>query len=368
MRPHPIRLEAFMISRLRPDIVLTFLLITSVFLSSTSCAPRETNGERINIEQPVDGTFEDVMLIIHGGAGTIRKSSMTPEREAQFRDILEVALRTGHRILEDGGSSLDAVEAVIRTMEDSPLFNAGKGAVFTAQGRNEMDSSIMDGSNRNAGAVASVTGIRNPISAARKVLTESKHVMLVGEGAATFAREQGLEFADSAYFFTQHRWDRLQEIKKQEASQSGALPFADDKFGTVGCVALDKDGNLAAGTSTGGLTNKRWGRVGDSPIIGAGTYADNSTCGVSCTGTGELFIRGALAYRVAALMEHGFYAVGVAAREVIHSELVDLGGTGTGGLVALDRRGTATMQFNTEGMYRGFIRADGIPQTFLYKD
>jgi len=347
-----------------PRFALLFIFLCFAVASIATGKSQQSSGDAF---QPIKHNGE-IALVIHGGAGTIRKSTMSPEREKQYRDALEFALTTGHRILADGGSSLDAVEAVIRTMEDSPLFNAGKGAVFTAEGKNEMDASIMDGSDRNAGAVASVSGIRNPISAARKVLTESRHVMLVGTGAMAFAREQHLEFADSAYFFTQSRWDRLQQVKKEEASQSGSLPPGDDKFGTVGCVALDKAGNLAAGTSTGGLTNKQWGRVGDSPIIGAGTYADNATCGVSATGVGELFIRGALAYRVSALMEHAGYNIDEAAKQVIHDELVELGGTGTGGLIAMNRAGVISMPFNTEGMYRGFIRTDGVAHTSLYKD
>ncbi len=313
-------------------------------------------------------TDGDVAIVIHGGAGTILKSNMTPEREAKYRGKLTEALETGYQILVGGGSSLDAVEAVIRIMEDSPLFNAGRGAVFTNQGRNEMDASIMDGATLNAGAVASVSGIKNPISAARLVMTESRHVMLVGAGAVTFAGDHGLELADSAYFWTQDRWDRLQKIKAEEASESRLLlPPAvrvDEKLGTVGCIALDKDGNLAAGTSTGGLTNKRWGRVGDSPIIGAGTYANNKTCGVSGTGVGEYFMRGLVAYDVSAHMEYKGMNLDDAAAAVIQ-KLTDMGGTG--GFIALDTDGNVTMPFNTPGMYRGYIKADGEPHVFLYE-
>jgi len=312
-----------------------------------------------------------VVLVIHGGAGTIERSKMTPEREKEYRAVLSQALETGYRVLHAGGSSLDAVEAAVCVMEDSPLFNAGRGSVFTSRGRNEMDASIMDGKSRKAGAVASVVGIKNPVRAARKVMEETTHVLLVGEGAAAFAREVGIEFADSAYFFTQQRWDELQRTKEEEKKKHGeygSLVFPHTELGTVGAVALDRDGNLAAATSTGGLTNKHWGRVGDSPIIGAGTFADNATCAVSGTGRGELFILGSLAHEVSTLMEYRSMTVEAATRHVIHKELVSLGGEGTGGMIALDRRGRFAMECNTPGMYRGYIRGDGVPHTFLYRD
>lgn len=310
-----------------------------------------------------------VAVVIHGGAGTILKEDMTPEKEAQYRVALASALERGLAILEDGGSAVDAVEAAIRMMEDSPLFNAGRGAVFTNMGCNEMDASIMDGASLNAGAVASVTNIKNPITAARLVMTESRHVMLVGEGAGMFARQHGLEMADSAYFWTKRRWQDLQEEKEKEASQKDArLEPADrtgGKLGTVGCIALDQNGNLAAGTSTGGLTNKRWGRVGDSPIIGAGTYADNRTCGVSGTGVGEFFMRGLIAYDLSALMMYRDMCLEDAAAAVI-DKLTAMGGTG--GFVAMDKDGNIAMPFNTPGMYRGYIKSGGTAHTFLYKD
>jgi beta-aspartyl-peptidase (threonine type) len=312
-----------------------------------------------------------IAMVIHGGAGTIRKENMTPEREAKYRATLTQALQTGHAVLAEGGSAVDAVEATIRVMEDSPLFNAGKGAVFTSEGRNELDSSIMEGATHNAGAVASVVRIKNPISAARKVMTESKHVMLVGEGAEVFAQAEGLELVDNEYFFTQERWDRLQkaiEEEKAKGAQHGSAGVPADKFGTVGCVALDKGGNIAAGTSTGGLTNKRWGRVGDSPIIGAGTYADNGTCGVSGTGVGELFMRGMIAYEVSVQMHYAKKTVEQAAQYTIHTKLTGMGGANTGGVIALDKNGKIAMEFNTTGMYRGYIREDGVAHTFLYKD
>jgi beta-aspartyl-peptidase (threonine type) len=313
----------------------------------------------------------DAVLVIHGGAGTIRREKMTPERETALRAALGEALIAGHRILAGGGSSLDAVEAAICVLEDSPLFNAGRGSVFTSDGKIEMDASVMDGATQKAGAVASVQGIKNPIQAARKVMEQTSHVMLVGEGAEKFAHEQGLQFEDSAYFFTQQRWDELQETKAKERAMKkeyGSLAFPHTHLGTVGAVALDRSGRLAAGTSTGGLTNKRWGRVGDSPIIGAGTYADNETCAVSCTGRGEVFIRCVAAHAVSTLMRYDGLSVEKAAQRVVHEELVAVGGEETGGLIALDRKGRFAMEFNTSGMYRGFIKSDGVPHTFIYRD
>ena len=278
-------------------------------------------------------------LVIHGGAGTITREKMSPEKEAEYRRKITEALTVGYEILEKGNSSLDAVEAVVRIMEDSPLFNAGKGAVFTNAGTNELDASIMDGSTLQAGAVAGVKTVKNPISAARKVMEKTWHVMLSGDGADHFAAEQGLEIVDNNYFYTERRWNALKKAQEEE------------KHGTVGCVALDKKGNIAAGTSTGGLTNKRWGRVGDTPIIGAGTYANNETCGVSGTGQGEYFIRGNIAYDVSALMIYRSLTVNDAAGQVI-DKLSGRGGRG--GLIAMDKNGNIAMSFNTEGMYRGY--------------
>jgi beta-aspartyl-peptidase (threonine type) len=306
-----------------------------------------------------------VTLVIHGGAGTITRAKMTGDLEQQYRDALESALRQGFAILEAGGSSLDAVEAAVLSMEDSPLFNAGKGAVFTHQGRNEMDAAIMNGADLQAGAVAAVTTIKNPIRAARAVMTRSGHVMLIGRGAEIFAAEQGLELVDPEYFFTQKRWDALLRAKeKQEGSSS--LPRGHDPFGlgTVGAIALDREGNLAAATSTGGVTNKRYGRVGDTPIPCAGTYASNRTCAVSGTGQGEFFMRNLVAYDVAALMEYAGLTVDAAARRVIHEKLTTRGGTG--GLIALDRAGNHAMVFNTEGMYRGSAGPDGELHVSIY--
>ncbi len=292
-------------------------------------------------------------LVIHGGAGTITRENLTAEKETAYREILNEALKVGFTIIENGGSALDAVEATIRIMEDSPLFNAGKGAVFTNAGTNELDASIMDGSSLQAGAVAGVKTIKNPITAARKVMEETWHVILSGDGADHFAKEQGLAIVENTYFHTKRRWDSLKKVKEKE------------KHGTVGCVALDKIGNLAAGTSTGGLTNKRWGRIGDSPIVGAGTYANNETCGVSGTGQGEYFIRGNIAYDVSAMMEYKSISVKDAAFQVI-DKLTDRGGSG--GVIAMNRIGEIAMPFNTKGMYRGYLMNDKNLVIKIYND
>ena len=290
-------------------------------------------------------------IVIHGGSGTITRKNMTPEKESAYRAKLEEALNTGYFILKNGGSSLNAVEATIRIMEDSDLFNAGKGAVFTNAKTNELDASIMDGNNLKAGAVAGVKTVKNPISAARKVMEETLHVLLSGDGADQFAASQNLEIVNQDYFYTQRRWDNLKKIQSE-------------KLGTVGCVALDQNGNLAAGTSTGGLTNKQWGRIGDSPIIGAGTYANNKTCAVSGTGQGEYFIRGNVAYDVSAIMEYENVSVGKAARKVI-GKLSEMGGEG--GVIALDAKGNISIPFNTAGMYRGFRISGSEPEILIYK-
>jgi beta-aspartyl-peptidase (threonine type) len=302
---------------------------------------------------------QKAMLVIHGGAGTITRASMSAEAEAQYRAGLEQALRTGHAILAKGGSSLDAVEAAIRVMEDNPLFNAGKGAVFTHEGRNELDASIMDGRTKAAGSVAGVTIIRNPITAARAVMEKSKHVMMVGRGAELFATKMGLEIVDPSYFWTERRWKSLQKELLEEQQS------ADKKFGTVGAVAVDSNGNLAAGTSTGGMTNKQFGRVGDAPIIGAGTYADNESCAVSATGHGEFFIRWTVAYDIAALMKYRGMTVAEASNEVIHKKLAPV--KGEGGVIVLDTKGNFAMTFNSEGMYRGWIGADGVARVEIFK-
>ena len=310
---------------------------------------------------------EKIMLVIHGGAGTITRKSMSPEMEQQYRAGLEQALRTGHAVLAKGGTSIDAVEATIRVLEDNPLFNAGKGAVFTHEGRNELDASIMDGRTKAAGSVAGLTIIRNPISAARAVMEKSEHVMMVGRGAELFATQQGLEIVDPSYFWTERRWKSLQQELLNEKKPQAALEVSEEKkFGTVGAVALDKSGNLAAGTSTGGMTNKKYGRVGDAPIIGAGTYAENESCAVSATGHGEFFIRWTVAHDIAALVKYRGMSVQAAADEVIHKKLAPV--KGEGGVIVLDAKGNFAMPFNSEGMYRGWIGADGVPHVEIYKD
>lgn len=291
-------------------------------------------------------------LVIHGGAGTILPENMDSETEAVYRDQLSAALDVGAEILAGGGTSLDAVEATIRMMEDSPLFNAGKGAVFTEAGVNEMDASIMDGRDRNAGAVAGVTTVRNPISAARAVMENSPHVMLARDGAEAFAAAQGLAIVTPDYFRTERRWQSYLKAKEKRDAVA-----AERKHGTVGCVALDKRGDIAAGTSTGGMTLKMWGRIGDSPVIGAGTYADNRTCGVSATGHGEFFIRNVVAHDIAARMAYAGLTLQEAAEQVILQDLVAQ--EATGGIVALDAKGHIAMVFNTPGMYRGYRKSGG---------
>ena len=299
-------------------------------------------------------------LAIHGGAGTIERSNMTPERERKYRAGLERALRAGYEILKHGGSSLDATEAAVRVLEDDPDFNAGKGSVFTSAGTNEMDAAIMDGKTLAAGAVASLKHIKNPISLARLVMEKSGHVMMDCEGAEAFAKENGIELTDQKYFFTQERWDALKKIKAAEKSRTGGgkkfLITDQDRHGTVGAVALDQNGNLAAATSTGGTTNKRPGRVGDSPVIGAGTYANNATCAVSATGDGEYFIRATVGRDVSALMEYRGMSLKEAAQAAL-DKVAKLGGSG--GLIAIDRQGSITLPFNTAGMYRGDVDLNG---------
>lgn len=314
-------------------------------------------------------TAAPVTLVIHGGAGTINRGDMTPELETAYRSTLETALRTGHKLLKEGRPSVDAVEAAIRVMEDSPLFNAGKGAVFTHNGTNELDAAIMDGRTMKAGAVAAVTIIRNPISAARAVMERSPHVMLIGKGAELFATAQGLEVVDPSYFWTERRWKQLQKaLVDASAPKSGEVNPAgpDRKFGTVGAVALDAEGHLAAGTSTGGMTDKMYGRVGDTPVIGAGTYASDQSCAVSATGHGEFFIRYTVARDIAARMELAHMTVEGAANHVVMKALPEAGGTG--GVIALDRKGNYAMPFNTTGMYRGVIGPDGAPHVWIYSN
>ena len=316
------------------------------------------------------------VLVIHGGAGTILKQNMTPEKEKAFNKALLTALQLGYDTLRKGGSALDAVEMAVRFMEDDPLFNAGKGAVFTSEGKNELDAAIMNGANLAAGSIAGVTTIKNPISTARQVMEKSEHVMLVGKGAEQFAAQNGQTLVDPSYFFTEHRWKALQDAKhKDSLKQLDKTPNhlavkqpgnKDYKYGTVGAVALDRYGNLAAATSTGGMTNKKWGRVGDAPLIGAGTYANNATCAISCTGWGEYFIRLGMAKTISDMMEFGNRSLKDAADEMVLKRLPALGGDG--GLIAVDKNGNITLPFCTEGMYRGFVREDGKAEVKIYKE
>jgi beta-aspartyl-peptidase (threonine type) len=297
---------------------------------------------------------QDWAIVIHGGAGVITRDKMTPEMDKEYRDKMAEALATGKKILSEGGSALDAVENTIRVMEDSPLFNAGKGAVFAHSGKNELDAAIMDGSNLAAGSVAGVTDIKNPITLARRVMTNSAHVMLAGAGASQFAKEQGLEIVPPEYFYVEKRYNELQEALKKE------------KLGTVGCVALDRAGNLAAGTSTGGMTNKKYNRIGDAPIIGAGTYANNATCAVSATGHGEYFIRWTVAHDISALIEYKGLSLKDASELVVMGKLVKAGGTG--GVICVDKEGNISMPFNSRGMFRGYATADDKQGIAIYDD
>lgn len=377
-------------------LILSFLLLNKSFA-----------------QVPVKAESDRFVLVIHGGAGTILRSQMTAEREKEYRAGLDLALETGRLILESGGTALDAVEAAVRVMEDNPLFNAGRGAVFTNDGRNELDAAIMEGRTLAAGAVAGVTTIRNPITAARAVMEKSPHVFMIGKGAEQFAREQNLELVEPSYFFSQSRWNGLlkarrddslkilqlrqeaeqlqqkidsvkkykekktgrannweenwqKQLQKVEEQLSGAGTLHDQKSGTVGAVALDRHGNLAAATSTGGMTNKRYGRVGDAPIIGAGTYANNSTAAISGTGWGEFFIRLVMAKSISDIMEYGKWTLLDASNEMIMKRLPALGGDG--GLVAVDHEGNIAMPFCTEGMYRGYIRNTGEKKIAIYKE
>jgi L-asparaginase / beta-aspartyl-peptidase len=320
-------------------------------------------------ENKPDMETKKLGLAVHGGAGTIEPSNMTPEKEREYRAGLERALNAGYEILKRGGSSLDATEAAVRVLEDDPHFNAGRGSVFTSAGTNEMDASIMDGKTLKAGAVGSVQHIKNPIALARLVMEKSPHVMLDCAGAEAFAKANGMELVDQKYFFTQERWDALQKMKaaeKERASGAGKsfIITDQDRHGTVGAVALDKDGNLAAATSTGGTTNKMPGRIGDTPVIGAGTYANNQTCAVSCTGDGEYFIRAAAAHEVSALMQYRRMKLQEAAQTALDA-VKQLGGSG--GLIAIDKSGEITLPFSTNGMYRGYVDPNGNFVVEIYK-
>jgi beta-aspartyl-peptidase (threonine type) len=305
-------------------------------------------------------------IAIHGGAGTLVKGLMTSQLEDQYKTALDLALETGYSILDNGGTSVDAVETAVKLLENSPLFNAGKGSVFTAEGTHEMDAAIMSGKDLQAGAVSLITGIKNPVSLARDVMDKSYHVFLAGEGAMRFAKDTGHTIENSDYFYDEVRYQQWQGIKDSDGFQLDHSVKKEGKFGTVGAVACDQNGNIAAATSTGGMTNKKWGRVGDSPMIGAGNYANNKTCAVSCTGSGEYFIRGVVAYDVSCLMEHKGWSLEKAASEVIYKRILEI--NGDGGLIAVDVEANITMPFNTEGMYRASKTSKGEKYVAIYKD
>ncbi len=332
-----------------------FTLLVLLLLACQTTSNETTDTMSSNDQQPERAAWA---LALHGGAGTIKREYLSAEREADIREALNTALSIGEDILKNGGTSLDAVEAVIMSLENSPHFNAGKGAVFTSEGHNELDASMMDGKTKNAGAVGGIRTIKNPIRAARAVLEHSEHVMLTGEGADAFAQQQGLDTVSADYFYTKDRWESLERAKSRDMGyQYLEKPFFDSKYGTVGCAALDQHGNLAAGTSTGGMTNKKYNRIGDSPIIGAGTYADNATCAISSTGHGEYFIRYVVAYDIAARMAYGDKDFQTAAEQAINEDLKAAGGSG--GIIGVDKYGNVAMPFNTPGMYRGYVRPDG---------
>jgi beta-aspartyl-peptidase (threonine type) len=324
-------------------MIRKFFLIPFIIFA-LSCSTSEKQKEKV-----------DYALVIHGGAGYMTLESLSEESQEEYLEMLEKLTETGLEVLKNGGDATDAVETVIRTMEDSPLFNAGRGAVFTHDGSNELDASIMNGNDLNAGAVAGVKTIKHPISAARKVMEVSEHVLLAGEGAEKFANEEGLEIVDASYFFTRKRFEDLIRTLENEGVDVDSLKK--EKLGTVGCVALDRSGNICAGTSTGGRTNKKYGRIGDSPLIGSGTYAKNSTCGVSATGHGEFFIRYAVCHEISSLMEYRNMSVERAAYEVIHNQLKPVGGDG--GVICLDAEGNYAMEFNTTGMFRAYGNSKG---------
>jgi len=335
--------------------------IFASFLLLTACSPAP---EEKNSASPPIG------IVIHGGAGTILRENMTPEIEAAYRETLAEAIRVGYTLLKNGASSQEAIEKTIHVMEDSPLFNAGKGAVLTADETIELDASFMNGATLDAGAISGVKTVKHPISAAIKVMENSPHVMLSGQGADQFASEQGLEIVEPSYFFTERRINSLKRVKEAEGqTQSSAqtyLYLRNQRYGTVGCVALDAKGNLAAGTSTGGMTNKKWNRIGDAPIIGAGTYANNATCAISATGWGEYFIRSVVAHDISALMEYKGLSIQEASRIVIHEKVAALGGDG--GIVGIDNRGNIAMEMNTPGMYRAHMDSEGTLTVKIFQD
>ena len=350
---------------------IIFLFSFIFLISCDQSTQRKMQDAEKKEETPTaKDTVQNFGIVIHGGAGTILKENMSDSLEQAYRKKLEEAIRTGHEILANGGTAVEAVQRTINIMEDSPLFNSAKGAVFTNEGKNELDASIMDGKTLNAGAVAGVTNVKNPINLAYEVMENSEHVLLSGKGAEKFAEERGLEIVDPEYFYTENRYRAMEKARQREEDSDNKTAFydpfiKDEKFGTVGCAALDKNGNLAAGTSTGGMSNKKYNRIGDSPIIGAGTYANNATCAISSTGWGEYFIRGVVAYDISAMMEYKGLSLKEATHEVIQKKLPALGGDG--GIIAIDHSGNVSMEFNTAGMYRASMNKDGELTVGIYE-
>lgn len=340
------------------------LIATFVFIScNTTSSEKEVEKTRGK---------NSFAIVIHGGAGGIKREYFTEEQQEAYSKKLEEALNAGYSVLENGGISLDAIQVAINIMEDSPLFNAGKGAVYNSEGNQEMDAAIMDGKTLNAGAIAGVNHIKNPILAARIVMDSSKHVMLSGKGAEIMAAKYGIEMVDSSYFFTVKRMNQLKKIQGKEKTQLDHTAFLiknelidDHKYGTVGAVAIDKNGNIAAGTSTGGMTNKKYGRIGDVPVIGAGTYANNLTCGISATGTGEYFIRTVAAHEVSSLIQYKNYTPSKALNEVLFNQIEPLGGEG--GMILLDKNGDVSWDFNSTGMFRGFKKSNGETKVEMFE-
>lgn len=335
------------------------LLVSLVFLACHD-SPKLSKEKEIT-KAPKFG------IVLHGGAGVIKKENMTDSLQKAYEEKLEEAINVGHKILSEGGTAMEAVQKTINVMENSPLFNSGKGAVLNADGIAELDASVMDGKTKNAGAISGVQHIKNPVNLAIKVMNESDHVMLSASGAEEFAKMHDLEFVENSYFLTERRKKALESSKaKEQGLSSNEFYLSNEKYGTVGCAALDKDGNLAAGTSTGGMTNKKFGRIGDSPIIGAGTYANNKTCAISATGHGEFFIRNVVAHDISAMMEYQGISLEKAAQRVIQKKLTDLGGTG--GIIGIDSKGKVVMEFNTPGMFRATKNVKGETIIKMYRD
>ena len=344
---------------------LPLLLITLLLIISCN---KNTSNKKIETTRAPNS----FAIVIHGGAGGIKRAYFTEEQQTAYTQKLHEALDTGYTILENGGISLDAVQAAINIMEDSPLFNAGKGAVYNSDGNQEMDAAIMDGNTLNAGAIAGVNHIKNPILAARMVMDSSEHVLLSGKGAEIMAAKYGIEMVDSSYFFTVKRMNQLKKLQGEEKTELDHTAFLiknelidDHKYGTVGAVAIDKNGNIAAGTSTGGMTNKKYGRIGDVPIIGAGTYANNLTCGISATGTGEYFIRTVAAHEVSSLIKFSHFSPSEALHEVLFNQIGPLGGEG--GMILIDKNGDVYWDFNSSGMFRAYKKSNGETKVEMFE-